>query len=191
MVDPHSFSLWMQMLRALPDAILLMPGFAPAARANLQREAQAAGIAAERLVFMPRLTRAETLARMGLTDLFVDTVRCNANHGLVDALRMGVPAVTCAGETMASRLGGSIVRAAGLQDCVYNDEAAYLDAVLRLGRNRNELQALRARLQAGRPQAALFDTAHRIREWEAAWTTMIERQRSGLAPAAFDVAPQG
>jgi protein O-GlcNAc transferase len=190
MVDPDSFSLWMQMLRALPDAILLMPGFAPAAKANLQREAQAAGVSSERLTFMPRLTRAETLARMSLTDLLVDTVRCNANHGLVDALRMGVPALTCAGNSMASRLGGSIVRAAGLPECVYGDRGEYVDAVIRFGRNRSEIEALRSRLRAARSTAPLFDTAARVREWEAAWTTMVERHRNGLAPVAFDVPPQ-
>ncbi|MBC7379877.1 MAG: hypothetical protein H7346_20910 [Burkholderiaceae bacterium] len=190
MVDPHSFSLWMQMLRALPDAVFLMPGYAPAAKANLQAAAEAAGITRNRLFFIPRLTRSETLARISMTDLFVDTVRCNANQGLVEALRMGVPALTCAGESMASRLGGSIVRAAGLPDCVFSDEGAFVDAAIHLGRNRHELKALRSRLQAARPEARLFDTASRIREWESAWTTMVERYRSGLAPAAFDVPSQ-
>ncbi|CAN5726046.1 hypothetical protein BH11PSE7_BH11PSE7_04370 [soil metagenome] len=187
MVDPESFALWMQMLHALPDAVLLMPGFAPAARSNLQREAHAAGISAARLVFMPRVTRPETLARMRLTDLLVDTVRCNANHGLVDGLRMGVPGLTCAGDSMASRLGGSIVRAAGLPDCVYDDKQEYLDAVIQLGRNRSRLDALRARLNSARSRAPLFDSGARVREWESAWTTMIERHRQGLAPIAFDV----
>lgn len=187
MIDPASFALWMRMLRALPDAVLVLPGYAPQARHNLAREAEAAGVRPARLVFTGRAGRSDTLARMRLAELFVDTLRVNANHGLADALRMGVPALSCAGDSMASRLGGSIIRAAGLSDCVHDNPEAYLDAVIALGRDRSALAALRARLQAAQATAPLFSPAARVREWEAAWTHMAERTRAGLAPAAFDV----
>ncbi len=190
MLDPETFGIWMQVLRALPDAILLLPTYPAMARANLAREAAAAGVSAERLVFLARCSRAEMLARMALADLFVDAVRFNANHGLVDALRMGVPAVTFAGNSMASRLGGSIVRAAGLADCVYDDINAYRQAIVALGRNRDALAQMRARLAAALPTAPLFDTARRVKDWEAAWTFMIERERAGLPPVSFDVPEQ-
>lgn len=187
MIDPQSFALWMQVLRALPDAVLWLPAFPPATRANLLREAAAAGVSGGRLVFAARASRSEMLSRLKLADLFVDTLRFNANHGLVDALRMGVPAVSCAGDSMASRLGGSIIRAAGLPDCVYSDTATYTNAIISLGRNRNALQGLRVRLAEAAPAAPLFDAAARVKEWETAWAMMIERHRAGLPPEAFDV----
>ncbi len=133
MVDPQSFGLWMKMLAALPDAVLWLPSYAPRQYAgNLQGAAAQAGIDGERLVFQQDASRARTLARLPLADLFVDTVRFNANQGLVDALRMGVPAVTCAGQNMASRLGGSIVQArwsARRRDAV--PTSAFVDTVVR------------------------------------------------------------
>jgi predicted O-linked N-acetylglucosamine transferase (SPINDLY family) len=192
MIDPGTFALWMQALRALPDAVLWLPAYGPAVRANLCREARAAGVEAHRLVFAARTPRPEMLARLKLADLFVDSLHFNANHGLVDALRMGVPAISCAGRTMASRLGGSIIRAAGLPECVHHDPGAWLEAAVALGRDRAALRALRARLHAARPAAPLFDAAARVREWEAAWTHMAQRQQAGLPPAAFDIpAPAG
>ena len=186
-IDPHSFGTWMRLLAALPHAVLWLSNTTPQAKNNLLAAAQAHGIAPQRIVFMQAMPRGEALAQMPLADLFLDTLRFNANHGLADALRMGVPAVSCAGQTMASRLGGSIIRAAGLADCVVDSEAAYLDRVLHLGRNPAELAALRERLATAHSTAPLFDTAARVREWESAWVTMIERQRAGLPPIAFDV----
>ena len=125
---------------------------------------------------------------MPLADLFVDALRFNANHGLVDALRMGVPAITCSGHSMASRLGGSIIRAAGLPECVLSDTESYVAKAIALGRDRSQLLVLKRQLQAARAAAPLFDAQARVRECEAAWTVMAERSRAGLPAAAFDVA---
>lgn len=187
MVDPHSFGLWMQMLAALPDAVWWLPGYAAQVRRHLRDAARQHGIDDARLVFQQRASRAQTLARLPLADLFVDTVRFNANQGLVDALRMGVPAVTCAGQSMASRLGGSIVQSAGLPDAVTHRTDAFVDRVVQLGRDAPALAALRSRLAAQTSSAPLFDAPARLREWESAWETMVQRHLAGKPPAAFDV----
>lgn len=189
MLDPASFAAWMKILRSLPDAVLWLPAYSLAIAANLVREANAAGVHESRLIFTHRLTRAQSLACLRHADLFLDTLRFNANLGLEDALRMGVPALSCAGDSMASRLGGSIIRAAGLPQCVMESRPAYMAEALRLGRDPQALQQLRQTLQAGKAAAPLFDLAARVREWESAWAVMAERSRAGLPPAAFDVAP--
>ena len=187
MLDPESFGAWMKILRSLPDAVLWLPAYSLQIAANLVREANAAGVHESRLLFAHRLSRAQLLACMKHADLFLDTLRFNANQGLEDALRMGVPALSCAGDSMASRLGGSIIRAAGLPQCVMPNQAAYVAEAVRLGRNPQALQQLKQHLLAAKTGAPLFDLAARVREWEAAWAMMAERTRAGLAPAAFDV----
>ncbi len=187
MIEPLTFGLWMKMLDALPHAVLWLPAYPAAARANLAREARARGVDAARLVYLPLCTRARMLGYVRLADLFVDAVRFNANHGLSDALRMGVPAVTCAGESMASRLGGSIVLAAGLDDCVAGTPAALVDRVVGLGQDRGALARLRAQLANQLATAPLFDRQARVREWETAWAMMVDRHRTGVPPQAFDV----
>ena len=189
MVDPQSFGLWMKMLQALPHAVLWLPSYSPAARRNLAQAARPSGVDPARIICMPPCARPQMLALVGLADLFVDAVRVNANHGLVDALRMGVPALTCAGQSMASRLGGSILRAAGLADCIVDSPAGLVEAAVTLGRDPHALQALRTRLAQQHAQAPLFDPRARVREWEAAWTAMLQRHQAGLPPQAFDVPP--
>jgi len=188
MLDPASFAAWMKILRSLPDAVLWLPAYSLPIAANLVREANAAGVHESRLIFTHRLTRAQSLACLKHADLFLDTLRFNANLGLEDALRMGVPALSCAGDSMASRLGGSIIRAAGLPQCVVESRPAYIAEALRLGRDPQALQALREKLLAAKAAAPLFDLPARVKDWEAAWAVMAERSRAGLPPEAFDVA---
>ncbi|MBI2724773.1 MAG: hypothetical protein HYX42_00845 [Polaromonas sp.] len=186
-LDAASFGAWMKILRSLPDAVMWLPPYDPGIAANLVREAQAAGINSKRLFFASPMTRAAMLGAMQGTDLFLDTLAVNACEGLADAMRIGLPALTCPGESMASRMGGSILSAAGLQECVVESREAYIAAATRLGRNSAELTALRQSMASRVAASPLFDTAARIRDWESAWTLMAERTHAGLPPSAFDV----
>jgi protein O-GlcNAc transferase len=187
-LDPETFSAWMQILHALPEAVLYLPGCKPVAAANLAREAAAAGINATRLVFEHALDPA--CARTRRPDLFLDPLRFSAAEGLEEALRMGVPALSCAGNTMASRMGGSLLHAAGLPGCVLDSRQAYVDEVVRLGRDTQALLQLREQVGIVAPKSALFDLRSRVRDWESAWAWMTQRSRDGLAPAAFSLPPQ-
>ena len=113
-----------------------------------------------------------------------------ATHGSFAAhlaLAAGLPALTVAGHNMASRLGGSILHAAGLPQCVLESAADYVEIAVQLANNPAQLGALRRQLANNRQTAPLFDPAARVREWEAAWRHMVARQRAGLPPASFDV----
>lgn len=190
-LDAFSFSQWMKILRLLPDAVLWLPACHTAAAAHLVREVVTYGVQATRLVFLQPVPAPDMLASLAYADLVLDTLRINQGQGIEDALRLGVPAITCAGHNMASRLGGSILHAAGLPECVYENEAAYTAGAMRLGRDADALGVLRARVAQVKKTAPFFDLASRVREWEFAWTTMAERSRAGLVPAAFDVPQSG
>jgi protein O-GlcNAc transferase len=182
-LDPETFGAWMQILQALPQAMLYLPGCQPTAASHLAREAAAAGVPAARLVFAHAIEPAR--ARTRRPDLFLDPLRFSAAEGLEQALRMGVPAISCAGNSMASRMGGSLLHAAGLPGCVLDSRQAYVDEVLRLGRDTQALSQLQEQLRSVTPQSALFDLPSRVRDWEAAWAWMTQRSRDGLAPIAF------
>src|SRR5258708_25015477 len=97
-ISPEIFDVWMRLLQAVEGSVLWLKFLNPAAMANLWREARARGVAPERLVFAPRLPRAEDhLARLRLADLFVDTLPYNAHATGCDALWAGLPVLTCAG----------------------------------------------------------------------------------------------
>jgi predicted O-linked N-acetylglucosamine transferase (SPINDLY family) len=161
------FDVWMRLLREVPGSVLwLSPGY-PVACANLQREAAAHGIDPRRLVFAPRVKLPEHLARHVHANLFVDTLPYNAGTTANDALFMGVPVVTCSGETMASRIAGSQLHAIGLPELVTSSLAEYEALALRLAREPDTLASLRAKLAANRRTHPLFDMARYTQDFEA------------------------
>ena len=163
---PELFSVWMRLLAGLPGSLLwLAPGNATA-KVNLAREAQARGVDPVRLVFAPRVDLPEHLARHAHADLFLDTTPYNAGTTANDALFMGVPVVTCAGATMASRVAGSQLSALGLPELITDSLADYEALVLALGRDPQRLAALKARLAAQRISASLFDMARFTRAFD-------------------------
>lgn len=157
------------------------------AAGNQLREAQAAGVGHSRRLFSAVTRHADLLGRLQHADIPRDNLRLGSATGIEGALLVDVPAISCVGDTMASRPRGSMLRAASLPECVFSDPQAYVAEAIRLGRNPDALMALRARVQTARTGAALFDLAARVRDWEVAWTVMVERSRPGLAPIAFDV----
>ncbi len=188
-ITPEMFDVWMELLKSIPGSVLwLLEGnrFVPA---NLYREAKIRGVAAERLLFAPRKPQPEHLARHRLADLFLDTFPVNAHTTASNALWAGCPLLTLAGETFASRVAGSLLRAVGLPELVTTTLADYQALALQLARNAGLLAQLRARLEANRKGSPLFDGGQFARNLEKAYSTMREIHASGEKPRAFAVGP--
>ncbi len=164
---PQVFDIWMRLLQQVPQSVLWLLQTDPAVTRNLRAEAAGRGVDPERLVFAPRVPLAEHLARHAAADLFVDTFPCTAHTTANDALFAGLPVLTCAGETFASRVCGSQLTAIGLGELVTYDLAAYEALALKLARAPEILGDCRARLRANRATAPLFDTAAYTRALEA------------------------
>lgn len=186
-INPPVFEVWMRLLQQVEGSVLwLFQSHEDVAR-NLRAEAERRGVAADRLVFAPRVPSAQHLARHRLADLFLDTLPYNAHTTASDALWAGLPLVTCRGQTFASRVAASLLRAVGLPELITDSLTDYEALALALVRDPARLAALRARLAANRDAQPLFDTDLSRRHVEAAYTTIWTRQREGLPPQAFDV----
>ena len=186
-ITPAVFDIWMRLLHQVPGSVLWLLKDNELAGTNLLREAAQRGVAPERLVFAKRLPLAEHLARHRLADLFLDTLPCNAHTTASDALWVGLPVLTCLGETFASRVGASLLRAVGLPEMVVDNLADYEARALALAKDPEALAQLRARLLAQRDTAPLFDTDRFRRDLESAYQTMWQRHQQGLPPAPFAV----
>jgi predicted O-linked N-acetylglucosamine transferase (SPINDLY family) len=181
-ITPRTFDGWMRLLGQVPDSVLWLLQDNATAAANLRREAQRRGVAAERLVFAPRMPLAEHLARHRHADLFLDTLPCNAHTTASDALWAGLPVLTLAGEGFAARVAASLLEAVGLPELVADTQARYEEVALALATEPARLAALRARLHDQRLGAPLFDTDRFARHIENAYLQMHERYHAGLGP---------
>jgi predicted O-linked N-acetylglucosamine transferase (SPINDLY family) len=163
---PEVFAVWMRLLAAVPNSVLWLTETLGDTGQNLRREVQAAGIDPSRLVFAPRLPLPQHLARHAHADLFLDTTPYNAGATANDALIMGLPLVTCAGETMSSRVAGSQLRAIDVPELVTNSLGDYEARALSLARNPTLLRQLRDRLRDNRHHSPLFDMSRYARGFE-------------------------
>jgi len=172
-VDPATFATWMRVLTRVPTAVLWLLQFPAMGEAPLREAARAAGVDPRRLIFSPVAPKAAHIARGAAADLFLDTPVCNAHTTGTDILWGGVPVLTLPGEVLASRVGASLLAAAGLGDAaaglVAPDLAAYEDTAVALGTDLPRLRALQAAVRASRTTSPLFDT----RAWVADWGRLL------------------
>jgi predicted O-linked N-acetylglucosamine transferase (SPINDLY family) len=186
-LTPEVFARWMRLLKAVEGSVLWLLHEGAFAAENLKREAEARGVSADRLVFAARTRPEDHLARYACADLFLDTFPYNAHTTASDALWTGLPLLTLPGASFASRVGASLLNAAGLPELITHSAEDYESKALALTRERPRLTALRAKLAAARDTAALFDISRYTRHLERAYETMAERSRRGLPPAGFSV----
>jgi predicted O-linked N-acetylglucosamine transferase (SPINDLY family) len=186
-ITPEIFDIWMRLLRATEGSVLwLITGNAKAA-ANLRLEAEKRGVAPERLIFAPKASVADHLARHRLADLCLDTLPYNAHTTASDALWAGLPVLTCLGETFAGRVAASLLKAIGLDELVTRTLAEYEALALRLAREPAYLAALKDRLIRNRDGSLLFDTQRATHNIEIAYQTMADIARRNDRPHSFNV----
>jgi protein O-GlcNAc transferase len=165
------FDIWMRLLGETRNSVLwLLDGQqAP----NLREAATSRGINPDRLVFAPKLALEQHLARHQLADLFLDTLPYNAHTTCSDALRAGVPVVTCYGKVFPGRVAASLLKAIDLPELVTTRLEDYETLALELAGNPALLKATREKLARNRPTTPLFDSAHFRRNIEAAYEAML------------------
>jgi protein O-GlcNAc transferase len=184
------FDVWTRLLARVPDSVLWLSDMTEPVHDNLRRAAATRGIDPSRLIFAPRTRRMEDhLARHGAADLFLDTLPYNAHATASDALWAGLPVVTCAGTAFASRVGASMLKAAGVPELVTDGLEGYEALALRLAGDPSLLSSIRRKLETDRRTCPLFDSDRFRRHIEGAYSTMWDIHRRGESPRSFRVEP--
>lgn len=186
-ITPVFFGIWMRLLDAVPGSVLWLLEANTLVKDNLRLEAVKRGIDPERLIFAARLPSPEHLARHRLADLFLDTLPYNAHTTASDALWAGLPVLTCAGDTFAGRVAGSLLHAIGLPELFATSITDYEAMAVRLAQEPALLQGIRHKLLGNRLKTPLFDIAAYTRNFEAALTQMWETWANGHDPMSFAV----
>jgi len=187
-IAPATFAAWMRILARVPGSVLLLIEDTAAGAANLRDEARARGVAAERLVFVPRIPTPDYLARYGCADLFLDTLPYNGGATVSDALWTGLPVLTCAGETFAGRIAASLLAAVEMPELVTATLADYEELAVALGKDPARLARLRERLAEAHETSRLFDTPRHTRSLENAYSELVRRLDAGAAPTDLVIA---
>lgn len=181
--------LWAAVLAAVPGSRLLLKTGAltsPDVRAWLTERFQRRGISPSRLSLLGfAKTRESHLATYGQVDIALDTFPYHGTTTTCEALYMGVPVLTLAGATHASRVGVSLLSSLGLKEYIAEHPADFVARAVALARAPDQLAALRNGLRDRLAASPLMDGAGLAQAVEAAY-----RQAWDTPPTPHPVSPR-
>jgi len=186
-LNQAAFARLMLIAHQVPDSVLWLLSGPEGADDRLRAAATAAGIAPERLIFLPRLPHADYLARYAHVDLFLDTLPYGAHTTASDALWAGCPLLTCSGTTFAGRVASSLLTQAGLPELITEDEESFIAMATSLGKQPEALRTLRRHLAQQRASNPLFDMRGFAADFSRTVQTISARHRIGRPAADIDI----
>ena len=157
-ITDEMLGLWQQILAQLPEGKLLLKNklcSLPEGQNLIRQRCSEAGILPEQLVFLP--FTAKYLPDYRQVDIALDTAPYNGGLTTCDALYMGVPVVSLAGNSHGSRYGVTILHNAGLGDLVANTPEEYVAKVVDLALDAPRRAKLHGTLVASLPQSPLMN----------------------------------
>ena len=181
-ITPTTFDGWGRILEQVDGSVLLIYADNESAKLNLTKEIVLRGIDPNRLIFGKRLPKPEYLARYRVADLFLDTLPYNAGTTASDALRMGLPVLTCMGNSYVSREAASVINAINLPELITTTQEQYESLAIELATNPEKLKIIKDKLVNNLSTAPLYDTPLFTRRLESAYLTIYDRYQHGLDP---------
>ena len=143
-----------------------MQSFAESARQEIRSVFQNAGVAPERIEFVPRKLRVDYLRLYDSIDIGLDPLPYNGITTTCDALWMGVPVVTLVGKTAAGRAGVSILSTVGLPEMIAHTEEQFIEIAVKLANDAPRLAELRTTLRDRTEKSPLMDAPGFARKWK-------------------------
>jgi predicted O-linked N-acetylglucosamine transferase (SPINDLY family) len=159
-ITPQVVEVWAQVLQRLPRARLVLKYLGtddPSVASRLAGLFAGRGIDRARLEFRGFSAHSEALSQCQSVDVALDTFPHNGGSTTCDALWMGVPVVTCPGETFASRQSLSYLSTVGLTETIAGDLEEYVKLAVSLAGDLPRLAALRAGLRERMAASPLCD----------------------------------
>lgn len=172
------FNSWMRILQRVPGSVLWLLADNEWSQASLIERAAARGVEPARLMFAPRVSPPDYLARYTAADLFLDAFPFNGGTTANDALWMGLPVLTRCGRAFASRMAGSLLTALGLPELITTSLEEYEARAVEIATTPVLHADLKRRLQAGRSESPLFNMPLFVRDFG----DMLKRLVAGKAP---------
>ena len=180
-------TLWRDVLVRVPQARLAFSPVHPAHRASYERLLAAAGITAERVLFLPQgRDDAQNQARYRLIDFVLDTMPFGGVNGSMEALAMQVPVVTLVGKRHGERTTYSILANLGVPETIAQSGREYVEIAVRLANDAAFRANVRASIARGLAGSPLVDMPVHTRNLEAAYRAAVAEGE----PAALET-PDG
>ena len=178
-VNDDVLALWGRIFNALPRARLRLQTkqlYYLGEREHLLQRLASVGIAPERVTLEGPVPREDYLAAHAEVDIILDTFPYPGGTTTCEALWMGVPTVTLAGDTLLGRQGASLLTCVGLEDWIAQDKEEYVALAVN-ATDVDRLAQLRASLRQRALASPLFDAPRFARSLEDALQGMWQQSQ--------------
>jgi len=153
----------------------------PAICRAVQKRFAAHGIGPERLILEGPSSRADYLASYDLADIALDPFPYTGATTSVEAMWMGVPVLTLAGDLLVARQGVGLLANAGLSRWIASDPDQYIELAVAHASDLAGLAALRSGLRPRVLASPIFDGAGFARRLDEALHEMWKTREPGSA----------
>ncbi|GET40205.1 DUF5672 family protein [Microseira wollei] len=186
-VNPQLISYWANILKNVPESRMLIKSWTLAdsgMRDSLHRLFQQQGIEPNRLELSGWIAaKNEHLSLYNQVDIALDTFPYNGTTTTCEAMWMGVPVITLAGQTHVSRVGVSLLSSVGWEELIAQSPEAYIQKAVNLANNRDKLPQMRANLRPRMQAAPLTNASLITQSLETAYRQMWRRWCGGIPVA--------
>jgi predicted O-linked N-acetylglucosamine transferase (SPINDLY family) len=178
-ITETTLRLWSNVLGAVPGARLLLKyrSLADAGTvaffSNLLHHSGINPARVELLGHVP--SRQQHLSTYNRIDIALDTTPYNGTTTTCEAVSMGVPVVTLAGDAHVSRVGASLLTALEMPELVASNEHDFISIATKLSSDLPRLVQLRQNLRPIMLASPLCDVAAFTREMERVYQAMVQR----------------
>lgn len=186
-ITPNVFASWMRILKRVPGSVLWLLVVDPKALSHLRASAEHLGVDGSRIIAASRIPLEDHLARQKAADLFLDTHPYNAGATASQALRVGLPLITCPGRSFAARMGASLLTTVDMPELIVGSQEAFEDLAVELATQPGALAAIKRKLKANLAGSRLFDTRRAAGDLEAVYRVMYQRLQDGLSPESIKI----
>jgi predicted O-linked N-acetylglucosamine transferase (SPINDLY family) len=183
-ITEEMFAAWTDILRQTGNSLLWLVNDNKWSQQNLRLRAMIAGVDPNRLVFADRIDPARYMARLAMGDLFLDTFPYNAGTIASDAIRMGLPMLTRAGQSFASRMAARMLHAIGADDGIASSVESYVDTAVGLATDHARYAEYRARFNEHAWAGTIGDIAGFTARFEATLERVVVRPPVAAGQAA-------
>lgn len=176
-VNGKLIEVWSELLRRVPDSRLFLKSMAlgdSETQQSVLAAFQKQGISADRIALLSIVKSAvDHLALYTQIDIALDTFPYHGTTTTCEALWMGVPVITQAGTTHASRVGVSLLTAVGCPELIAETADDYIKRVVELANDFDRLRYYRENLRTMMAKSPLMDADGMTRKLEMAYQTMM------------------
>ena len=133
----------------------------------------------KRIIFAKRLPLNEHLSRIKNADLFLDTFPYTAHSTCSDVLRIGLPVLTCIGESFTSRVSASFLNTMMLPELITTSYEEYEKLANKIANDKNYLSNLKNKILENKSKSSLYDIKLFTKNLEKAYFLIFEKYMKG------------